>query len=109
MVERGFRRGRKVAVAGADTNDQIGFASQEIRTGRTRHSYRSKGLRMVIGKCSLTGLSFADGNTGGRCKPGQGFRRFRVEHATTGDDQRVLRGANPVSGALQKFLITASP
>ena len=89
VLERGLRRAGKIAVARANTDDQIRFSGQNVRTWRSCHPDGPELLRVIVNQRALPRLCLTNRNSGLRNKLGKRFRSLGVEQASAGNDQRL--------------------
>ena len=105
-VLEGSLRGRgEVAVAGADTDHQIGLAGEPISGGCTGGADGSQAERVVVAQTTATSERLTDWNSCLLRESAQRFGRLAVHHATAGHDQRPLAGSDRLRGASNRRAI----
>ena len=90
ILESGFGGGGEIGVAGADANDEVGFAGGDVCAGCAGDANGAKLLRVVVGQGAFAGLRFAGGDAGGFGEICEGAGGFGIENAAAGDDERVF-------------------
>ena len=88
----------EIAVPRANRDDQVGMGCQTICGQSSGHSDGTSRLRVIEVKASFPGMRFAHGNSGAGRKLGESFGGLGVDDAAARNDERSLRGPNPIRG-----------
>ena len=96
------RAGGEVAVAGADSDDQIGLRGQRVGGGGAGGADRTHRPRVVVGKSTLAGLRLGDRYAGRFGKDPECVVGAAVGDPTARDDQRPVGRGNCRHGTVER-------
>src|SRR5487761_780448 len=91
ILKSSLRSRGEIRIARTDSDDQVGVAGQEIRSGSAGNNDGAQVLRVIVGERPLSGLRLSHGNSGLFSELGKRSRCFRVKHAPVSAGEVITR------------------